>query len=110
MAIVNKSIYYYLILFATFLFTFALIPLLFQIIQLKMTINIPYISLIFFMIAYIIYLYIAVTRGYYIHIFFYLTGFLIITFIIFLKSMYDKNNILVNKNIINNYYYMEEEN
>ncbi len=33
MALVDKTIYYYLILFATFLFTVSFIPILFEIIQ-----------------------------------------------------------------------------
>jgi uncharacterized protein with PQ loop repeat len=109
---VNKSIYYYLILFSTFIFTFALIPIVFEIIQQKITSNIPYISLFFFIIGFLIYLYIAITRGYYIHIFFYTIGLLCISIIIFLKRNFDKNNITINKNIINKniiFNYLQEE-
>lgn len=109
MTYVDKSIYYYLILFSTFLFTFALIPIIFQIIQSKITNNIPYISLIFFVIGFLVYLYIAITRRYYVHIFFYLIGLLSVSIIILLKNKYDNNNIHINKNIVNNYYYTEEE-
>lgn len=108
MALVNKSLYYYLILFSTFLFTFSLIPILFQIIQLKLTINIPYISLIFFIIGFLVYLYIAITREYYIHIFFYMIGLLSVSLILFLKTIYDKNNVEINKTVVNNYYVQEE--
>ena len=90
---INKTIYYYLILFAIFLFSFAFIPLVFEIIQQKITINIPYISLICMLLAFLIYLFITINRGYYIHIFFYLIGLVSILLILFLKQKFDKNNI-----------------
>lgn len=93
---VNKSIYYYLILFATFIFTFSLIPIVFQTIQLKNTSNIPYISLISIIFGFIIYLYIAVSRGYIIHIFLYTIGLLSVSMILFLKYKFDNNSIVIN--------------
>lgn len=86
---IDKSIYYYLILFATFLFSFAFIPLVFEIIQQKITINIPYITLICMFISFIIYLFITINRQYYSHIFFYLIGLICVSLIIFLKRKYD---------------------
>jgi uncharacterized protein with PQ loop repeat len=86
---IDKSIYYYLILFATFLFSFAFIPLVFEIIQKKITINIPYISLLCMFISFIIYLFITINRQYYSHIFFYLVGLICVSLIIFLKRKYD---------------------
>ena len=101
MASVNKTIYYYLILFATFIIIFAFIPLLFEIIQQKITSNIPYISLILIMIGFLIYFFIALSREYYFHLLFYSIGLIVIIIILFLKNKFDKNsiNININKNI-----------
>jgi uncharacterized protein with PQ loop repeat len=99
MAFIDKTIYYYLILFAIFLFTFALIPLVFEIIQQKITSNIPYISLICMFLSFIIYLFVTISRKYYVHIFFYLICLICISIIIFLKRKYDKNNYKVSKYI-----------
>ena len=90
---INKTIYYYLILFAIFLFSFSFIPILYEIIQQKITSNIPYISLIFLIISYLIFIFITIQREYYIHLFFYLIGIISIITILFLKKSYDKNNI-----------------
>ena len=90
---VNRTIYYYLILFAIFLINFSLIPIVFQIIQERLTSNIPYISLICMMIANLIYLFIVVERQYYAHIFFYFVGLISLSIIIFLKRQYDKERI-----------------
>lgn len=95
MSIVDKSIYYYLILFATFLFSFSFIPIIFEIIEQKLTSNIPYISLVCMIIAFLIYLFITINRKYYIHIFFYLIGLISVSTILFLKRKYDKNNIQI---------------
>ena len=88
MALVNKTIYYYLILFATFLLNFALIPLVFQIIDEKNCSAIPYSTIISFMVAILIYLFIVIERKYYIHIFFYLIGLISLSVILFLKRKY----------------------
>lgn len=87
-----------LILFAIFLFSFSFIPIVFEIIQQKITINIPYISLICILISFLIYLYISISRQYYTHMFFYLVGLISISIIIFLKRKYDNN---VNTKIYN---------
>jgi uncharacterized protein with PQ loop repeat len=89
----NKNIYYYLILFATLLITFSLIPIVFEIIEQKITYNIPYVSLICMLISFLIYLFITIHRKYYIHVFFYLIGFICVSIILFLKKKFDKNNI-----------------
>lgn len=86
MVLVDKTIYYYLILFAIFLFTFALIPLVFEIIQQKITSNIPYITLYCFLIGFLIYLYIAIDRQYLFHMFFYIVGIFSVIIIIFIKN------------------------
>ena len=95
MSLVDKSIYYYLILFATFLFSFSFIPIVFEIIEQKLTSNIPYVSLICMIIAFLIYLFITINRKYYVHIFFYLIGLISVSIILFLKRSYDKNNIKI---------------
>lgn len=97
MAIADKTVYYYVILFATFLFSFSFIPILFEIIQQRITSNIPYISLICMIISFLIYLFIAIDRKYYIHLFFYLIGLICVSIILFLKKKYDKNNIIITK-------------
>jgi uncharacterized protein with PQ loop repeat len=97
MTTIDKSIYYYLILLATFLFTFSFVPLVFEVIQQRLTINIPYISLICMLISFLIYLFITIHRQYYLHIFFYLVSFVCISIILFLKRNYDKKNMKVSK-------------
>lgn len=89
----NKNIYYYLILFATLLITFSLIPIVFEIIKQKIISNIPYVSLICMLISFLIYLFITIHRKYYIHVFFYLIGFICASIILFLKKRFDGNNI-----------------
>ena len=90
---INKTVYYYLILFAIFLFSFSFIPILYEIMQQKITSNIPYISLIFLIISYLIFIFITIQREYYVHLFFYSIGIISIITILFLKKSYDYNNI-----------------
>ena len=90
---INKTIYYYFILFAIFLFSFSFIPLVYEIIQQKITSNIPYISLIPLIISYLIFIFITLQREYYTHLFFYLIGLICSIIILFLKKSYDYNNI-----------------
>ena len=97
MASVNKTFYYYLILLATFLFTFSFIPLVLEIIQQKITSNIPYVTLICMFISFIIYLFITISRQYYIHIFLYLIALISIAIILFFKKKYDTNNVKITK-------------
>ena len=91
--VTEKNIYYYLILFATLLLSFSFIPLVFEIIEQKITSNIPYTSLICIMISFLIFLFITIYRKYYIHVFFYLIGFICASILLFLKKRYDNNNI-----------------
>jgi uncharacterized protein with PQ loop repeat len=99
MAYVDKTIYYYLILFATFLFTISFIPIVFEIIQQKITSNIPYISLICMILAFLIYLFITISRQYYFHVLFYSISLISISIIFLLKRKYDENNITIKKDI-----------
>jgi len=96
---IDKTYYYYIILFATFLFTFSFVPIVFQIIQKKISSNIPYISLICMFISFILYLFVTISRQYYIHLFFYLVGLICLSIIIFYKKYYDDKPIIQNKNI-----------
>lgn len=86
MVFVDKTIYYYLILFSIFLFTFSLIPVVFEIIQQKITSNIPYITLYFLLFSFLILLYIAIDRQYFFHMFFYIVNIFCIIIIIFIKN------------------------
>ena len=109
---INKTIYYYFILFAIFLFSFSFIPLVYEIIQQKITSNIPYVSLISLIISYLIFIFITIHREYYTHLFFYLIGLICCITILFLKRSYDQNNITLKvkekeekkykKNLVNN--------
>jgi uncharacterized protein with PQ loop repeat len=89
---IDKSYYYYIILFATFLFTFSYIPIVFQIIQQKKSSNIPYLSLIAMSIAFILFLFITISRRYYVHLFFYLVGLISVSIIIFYKRYYENSD------------------
>jgi uncharacterized protein with PQ loop repeat len=93
------SIYYYLIMFATLLFTFSFVPMVFEILQQKITSNIPYISLFSLLLALLIFLFIAIIKSYYIHAIFYSIGLLSVIIICFLKKSYDSKSIkmLVNE-------------
>ena len=89
------SIYYYLIMFATLLFTFSFVPMVFEILQQKITSNIPYISLFSLLIALLIFLFIAIIKSYYIHSIFYSIGLLSVIILCFLKKSYDNKSIKV---------------
>jgi uncharacterized protein with PQ loop repeat len=92
MTLVDKSVYYYLIMFATFLICFAFVPLIFEILQEKITSNIPYATLICFTLALLIYLFITISREYFIHSILYSIALACSIIILFLKRKYDKNN------------------
>ena len=89
------SLYYYLIMFATLLFTFAFIPMVFEILQQKITSNIPYISLFSFLISFLIFLFIGIIKEYYVHTIFYSIGLLSVIILLFLKKSYDNKSIKV---------------
>jgi uncharacterized protein with PQ loop repeat len=89
------SIYYYLIMFATLLFTFSFIPMVFEILQQKITSNIPYISLFSLLISLLIFLFIGIIKEYYIHSIFYSIGLLSVIILCFLKKSYDSKSIKV---------------
>ena len=89
------SIYYYLIMFATLLFIFSFIPMVFEILQQKITSNIPYISLFSLLISLLIFLFITIIKEYYIHSIFYSIGLLSVIILLFLKKSYDDKSIKI---------------
>ena len=89
------SLYYYLIMFATLLFIFSFIPMVFEILQQKITSNIPYISLFSLLISLLIFLFITIIKEYYIHSIFYSIGLLSVIILLFLKKSYDSKSIKV---------------
>ena len=97
---IDKNVIYYLIVAAVFLFNFAFIPLLFEILQQKQMSNIPYVSLFCFLLAQAIYLFVVFFRGYNLHIVIYLVGFICVSALLFLKHFYDNKNIHVIKKVI----------
>lgn len=94
---IDKTLFYYLILGATFLMNFAFVPLLFEVMQQKTTSNIPYLTLICFLIAQLLFLFVVFYRNYYFHIFIYLIGFVCVSSLLFLKHFMDNKNIHVIK-------------
>ena len=95
----DRVYYYYLLLFATFLFTISFLSILFEVIKRKITINIPYVALICMCISFIIYIFVSIYKKYYVHLLFYLIGYISVFIILFFKKDYDKKieNIMINK-------------
>lgn len=91
---INKTIYYYIILFAIFLTSFSFIPIIYEIYQQKIISNIPFISLILLLVTYLIYLFVAITKKYYVHLFFYLVGLFSILLLIYFKFKYNNDNTI----------------
>jgi uncharacterized protein with PQ loop repeat len=89
---ISQTEYYYILFFASIITSFSFIPLIFEILQQKLTKNIPYITLILLLISYLIYLFVSIIKGYYIHIFFYLIGFVSVFFLLYLKIKYDNDD------------------
>ncbi len=102
---INKTVFYYMILLANFLLNFSLIPLLFEVNQQKFTNNIPYFSILLILISQIILLFVVIYKGYYFHMFIYVVGLISSSLLLFLKRYYDKSNTNIIKVIKN----IEEE-
>ena len=94
---INKTVFYYIILFSNFMLNFSLIPLLFEVNQQRYTENIPYLTILLLLIPQILLLFVVIYKGYYYHIFIYSIGLICTSILLFLKRYYDKRN----KNIIN---------
>ena len=96
MIIIDKTIYYYIILFAIFLSSFSLIPLTFEVITQKLTSNIPYSTLICMLLSVLIMLFVTINRKYYMHILLYAICLICLSIILFYKREYDNNNSYIN--------------
>ena len=93
----SKNLSYYILLFSMFILNFSLIPLLFEILEQRLTSNIPYITLISFWLVLVIYLFRAILKEYYIYSLFLMVGIITLSIIIYLKTIYDKNNTFINE-------------
>jgi len=80
---------YYLILISNFLFSIAFIPMIYEVLNTKITINIPYLTLIPLFIAFLFLLFVSVVKKYWIHVFIYFIGLFSISIILFLKKDFD---------------------
>ena len=101
---INKTVFYYIILFSNFMLNFALIPLLFEVNQQRYTGNIPYFTILLILISQILLLFVVIYKGYYFHIFIYAVGMICSSLLLFLKRYYDNRESdvvnVINKNII----------
>ena len=98
---INKTVFYYLILFSNFMLNFSLIPLLFEVNQQKYTNNIPYFTILLILISQILLLFVVIYKGYYYHIFIYSVGLICSSILLFLKRYYDKKSTNIIK-VVNN--------
>lgn len=89
----QDKIYYYLILFSIVLISFSFISLLVEVNTVKVTNNIPYIFIIFFIISYSILIAITIIKKYIIHTIFYALILLCLIILIILKYKFDQTNI-----------------
>ncbi len=96
----DKTLYYSMLLFANFLICFSVIPLVYETTMLKMTINIPFFSLVCLGVAFIIFMTVSVLRKYWIHVFIYTIAFISVIILFMNKIQYDKNNMNIKKEII----------
>ena len=104
---IDKKIFYYIILFSNFILNFSLIPLLFEVNQQKFTNNIPYFTILLILISQILLLFVVIYKGYYFHIFIYSVGMICSSILLFLKRYYDKKNTNIIK-VVNNTILDEE--
>ena len=72
--------YYYLIMIAILLFTFGFIPIVMD------GIKLPMLSIISFLLSFLIYLFISIIKKYYIHSIFYIIGLLAIITLLFISQ------------------------
>ncbi len=96
----DKTLYYSMLLFANFLICFSVIPLVYETTMLKMTINIPFFSLVCLGVAFIIFMAVSVLRKYWVHVFIYTIAFVGVIILFMNKIQYDKNNLNIKKEII----------
>ncbi len=96
----DKTLYYSMLLFANFLICFSVMPLVYETSMLKMTINIPFFSLVCLGVAFIIFTIVSILRKYWVHVFIYFIAFIGIIILFVNKIQYDKNNLKIKKEII----------
>jgi hypothetical protein len=86
---ISEETYYMIILLCNFLITFSFVPIVYETTILKMTKNIPYISLIMLIISFGLLMTITYIRNYWIHVFIYFVGFISCVVILMNKKEYD---------------------
>lgn len=89
---VNKTVYYYLILLSNLLFSIGISLLAYFIYVSEITNNISFYALILFIFSYIIIMFIAMKRKYVTHFIIYLIGFVSTLYILYLKNKYDNES------------------
>lgn len=86
---ISEETYYMIILFCHFLITFSFVPILYESNVLKMTKNIPNISLIMLIISFGLLMVITYLRNYWVHVFIYFVGFMSCVLLFIKKKEYD---------------------
>lgn len=81
---------YYLILLSNFLLSIAFIPLIYEVYDIQLMRNIPYITLLCLAVGFLLLLFVSIVKQYWIHTFIYFIGFFSICVLLFLKKEYDE--------------------
>ncbi len=81
----------YLLLLANIIIVFSLIPLSYEVSIMKMTSNIPYITLISLATAFIIFIFGTAIKKYWFHVFIYFIGLIAVMWMLVNKKEYDAN-------------------
>ncbi len=79
------------ILFANLLLVFAFIPLTYEVAVMKMSINIPYSTIVTAGFAFLIFMLISVMKKYWFHVFIYFIGLIAVLWMLVNKKEYDMN-------------------
>ena len=77
------------------LFVFSFIPLLLEIVQQRVTSNIPYTTLILLLLSFIIYVTVCFLKKNYVHVLVYTIAIIAIGILLHFKQKFDKENNLV---------------
>jgi hypothetical protein len=85
------------ILFANLLLVFAFIPLTYEVAVMKMSINIPYSTIVTAGFAFLIFMLISVMKKYWFHVFIYFVGFLCALSLFMNKKVFDENHSKLRK-------------
>lgn len=84
-------------LFANLLLVFAFIPLTYEVAVMKMSINIPYSTIVTAGFAFLIFMLISVVKKYWFHVFLYFVGFLCTLSLFMNKKLFDDNHSKLRK-------------